>query len=64
MADDLFYLEKGYTTMAVDPSRGQILGLLIQAPGLWERIRQGGLVGYFIIFIGLLGAVLSVWRNT
>ena len=62
MADDLFYLEKGYTTMAVDPSRGQILGLLIQAPGLWERIRQGGLVGYFIIFIGLLGAVLSVWR--
>jgi biopolymer transport protein ExbB len=62
MADDLFDLEKGYTTMAVDPSRGQILGLLIQAPGLWERIRQGGLVGYFIIFIGLLGAVLSVWR--
>ena len=62
MADDLFNLEKGYTTMAVDPSRGQILGLLIQAPGLWERIRQGGLVGYFIIFIGLLGAVLSVWR--
>jgi len=62
MADDLFDLEKGYTTMAVDPSRGQILGLLIQAPGLWERIRQGGLVGYFIIFIGLLGAILSVWR--
>ena len=62
MAGDLFDLEKGYTTMAVDPSRGQILGLLIQAPGLWERIRQGGLVGYFIIFIGLLGAVLSVWR--
>ncbi len=62
MADDLFNLEKGYTTMAVDPSRGRILGLLIQAPGLWERIRQGGLVGYFIIFIGLLGAVLSVWR--
>jgi biopolymer transport protein ExbB len=55
-------LEKGYTTMAVDPSRGQILGLLIQAPGLWERIRQGGLVGYFIILIGLLGSVLSVWR--
>ena len=62
LADDLFDLEEGYTTMAVDPSRGQILGLLIQAPGIGERINQGGLVGYFIIFIGLLGLTLSGWR--
>ena len=62
LADDLFDLEEGYTTMAVDPSRGQILGLLIQAPGIGERINQGGLVGYFIIFIGLLGLILSGWR--
>jgi len=62
LADDLFDLEDGYTTMAVDPSRGQILGLLIQAPGIGERISQGGLVGYFIIFIGLLGLILSGWR--
>ena len=62
MAEDLFALDTGYTTMAVDPSRGQILSLLIQAPGLAERINQGGLVGYFIIFIGLLGLALSLWR--
>ena len=62
MAEDLFALDAGYTTMAVDPSRGQILSLLIQAPGLAERINQGGLVGYFIIFIGLLGLALSLWR--
>jgi biopolymer transport protein ExbB len=62
LADNLFDLEEGYTTMAVDPSRGQILGLLIQAPGIGERINQGGLVGYFIIFIGLLGLTLSGWR--
>lgn len=62
MAKDLFALDAGYTTMAVDPSRGQILSLLIQAPGLAERINQGGLVGYFIIFIGLLGLALSLWR--
>ena len=62
MAEDLFALDAGYTTMAVDPSRGQILSLLIQAPGLSERINQGGLVGYFIIFIGLLGLALSLWR--
>jgi len=62
LADDLFDLEDGYTTMAVDPSRGQILGLLIQAPGIGERVNQGGLVGYFIIFIGLMGLILSGWR--
>ncbi len=62
MAEDLFALDAGYTTMAVDPSRGQILSLLIQAPGLGERISQGGLVGYLIIFIGLIGFLMSLWR--
>ena len=62
LADDLFDLDEGYTTMAVDPSRGQILGLLIQAPGIAERVNQGGFPGYVIIFIGLLGLALSGWR--
>ena len=48
--------------MAVDPSRGQILGLLIQTPGIGERINQGGFVGYLIILIGLLGVAMSLWR--
>jgi len=48
--------------MAIDPSRGAILGLLIQAPSLIERIQQGGLVGYVIIVLGLLGAVVALER--
>ena len=62
MADDLFDLEEGFTAMAVDPSKGQILGLLIQTPGIGERINQGGFVGYLIILIGLLGVAMSLWR--
>ena len=62
MADDLFDLDDGYTAMAVDPSKGQILGLLIQTPGIGERINQGGLPGYIIILIGLLGLAMSLWR--
>ena len=62
MADDLFELEEGFTAMAVDPSRGQILGLHIQTPGIGERINQGGFVGYLIILIGLLGVAMSLWR--
>ena len=62
MAGDLFDADESFVTMAVDPSRGQILGLLIQAPGLRERISSGGPVGYFIILIGLIGLALSIWR--
>ena len=62
MADDLFELEEGFTAMAVDPSKGQLLGLLIQTPGIGERINQGGFVGYLIILIGLLGVAMSLWR--
>jgi len=48
--------------MAVDPSRGSILGLLIQAPTAAERIEQGGPVGYFIIGLGILGLLIAVER--
>ncbi|MGD8637210.1 MAG: MotA/TolQ/ExbB proton channel family protein, partial [Gammaproteobacteria bacterium] len=47
---------------AVDPSRGSLLGLLIQAPSLRERIDQGGVVGYVIIVLGVIGLLIAVWR--
>ena len=62
LAQGLWDATEGIVPMAIDPSRGAILGLLIQAPSLIERIQQGGLVGYVIIFLGLLGAVISIER--
>jgi biopolymer transport protein ExbB len=62
MAGDLSEAQDGTITMAVDPSRGQLLSLLVQAPGLGERIQQGGLVGYVIIAMGFLGMAIAVWR--
>ena len=44
--------EAGFSGFGIDPSRGAILGLLIQAPSIMERIDQGGVIGY-IIFYGL-----------
>ena len=44
---------------AIDPSRGAILGLLIQTPGLSERVSQGGVVGYIIIGLLIIGLLLS-----
>ncbi len=47
---------------AIDPSRGSILSKLIQAPSLEERIKQGGTVGYVIIFLGIIGGALALYR--
>lgn len=47
---------------ALDPTGGAILGLLVQAPDLSERIEQGGTVGYIILILGLLGLVLALNR--
>lgn len=46
----------------LDPSRGQILSLLVQAPDLRERIDQGGVVGYVIIGLGLLALLIALER--
>ncbi len=62
MAEDLGEATSGIVEMAVDPSRGQLLGLLIQAPDLVERIQQGGYVGYTIIGMGFIGLLIAVWR--
>lgn len=48
--------------IGVDPSRGSILSLLVQAPSLVERFHQGGLVGYVIVAVLLIGIVIVVER--
>ena len=62
LAAGLAAATSGVVPMALDPSRGAILGLLIQAPSLVERIQQGGIVGYVIIVLGLLGVVVALER--
>jgi len=54
--------DEGRAEAPIDPSKGQILTLLVQQPSATETISQGGLVGGIIIIIGLLGVALSVWR--
>ena len=50
------------TGVAIDPSRGQILALLVQEPNLAERIDQGGVVGYIIIALGLVALLVVLER--
>ncbi len=48
--------------VALDPSRGAILSLVVQTPALEERIAQGGVIGYLILVLGLIGFALGLER--
>ncbi|SDS81634.1 biopolymer transport protein ExbB [Halopseudomonas sabulinigri] len=44
----------------LDPSRGSVLDQLQRKPQLLERVMQGGIVGYVIIVLGVLGILLAL----
>tara|TARA_B100001057_G_scaffold229747_1_gene230074 strand:- start:10047 stop:11402 length:1356 start_codon:yes stop_codon:yes gene_type:complete len=52
----------GYAEFAIDPTRGSLLSLILQNPGFFERINQGGFVGYLILLILLLGLAMGGMR--
>lgn len=61
-AEELAEADSGMHAFSVDPTRGQLLGLLVQSPSLMERVAQGQEVGYTIIVLGLIGLVIAIWR--
>ena len=54
--------DSGTFTVDIDPTRGAILEKLIQKKTFFQRIADGGLVGYVIILLGLFGVALSAER--
>ena len=61
-AADLQDATAGLQGFAIDPTRGQLLALLVQSPSLMERIDQGQVVGYTIIVLGIIGLLVAIWR--
>ncbi len=54
--------KSGTAPVGIDPTRGVILSMLIQAPDSIERIQQGGLIGYIILFLGAIGFIYAIVR--
>jgi biopolymer transport protein ExbB len=50
------------TGLAVDPSRGSLLAVLIETRGLVERLPDGGAVGYTVITLGIIAALLGFYK--
>ena len=51
-----------YPIFALDPTRGSLISILIRAPSLFERVRQGGPVGLLIIIILIAGLLIVAER--
>jgi len=50
----------GMVSFSLDPTQGQLLSAMVDSPTLIERIHQGGVVGYLIIAMGLIGLCIAV----
>jgi len=62
-AIDLFEAAPGeFVEFGLDGTRGGILALLVDTPTLGEKVDQGGIVGYSIISLGLIGLLIAIWR--
>ncbi len=46
----------------MDPTLGGVLSTLVARPNMIERIQQGGLVGYLIIALGIIGLLIALER--
>lgn len=64
MASDLASAAPGEVVdFSVDFSRGQILRAVVQTKSPIERVKEdGGIVGYVIIGVGILGLLLCLWK--
>ena len=62
MAKALENADSGMHAMALDPSKGAILSLMVQSPDLSERLKQGGGIGYLILVLGAVGVLIVIQR--
>ncbi|NCF11561.1 MAG: energy transducer TonB, partial [Gammaproteobacteria bacterium] len=60
--DDFSQATSGLVPFGIDPTRGQLLSLMVQAPSLVERIDQGGAVGYLIMGLGVVALLIALER--
>jgi biopolymer transport protein ExbB len=61
-AKDLAVAQASPVTFGVDVTRGGILALLVESPTIKDRINQGGIVGYCIIGLGIIGLLIAIVR--
>ncbi|MEZ4332788.1 MAG: MotA/TolQ/ExbB proton channel family protein [Myxococcota bacterium] len=54
--------DEQYAGLAIDPSRGSLLSVLIETRTLVERVPEGGGVGYVILTLAALAILIGLWK--
>ena len=49
-------------SVLIDPTRGTLFEMLGNNPTIMDRINQGGIVGYIIIVLGVLGLIFALYK--
>jgi len=60
LAADFVDSDPPVAPILIDPTRGTLLAIEGEKPGLMERVHQGGSVGYIILMIGTVGALIAL----
>ena len=47
---------------SIDPTRGTLLEAAVESPSLWERMNQGGTVGYILIVVGIISVLIAIYK--
>jgi len=59
---DILDETEGYVEFGLDGTRGNLLKLLVAAPTILEKVKQGSYVGYAIILLGIIGLLIAILR--
>jgi len=60
--EDIVNATSGTVTFGIDGTRGSILALLVESPTVGDRLQQGGIVGYCIMGLGVVGLLIAFVR--
>ncbi len=61
-SNDLQESTSGVTSFLIDPTRGNLLSALVTKPSIPEKMKEGKVVGYVIIGLGLIALLVALWR--
>lgn len=59
---DLQGASGGVSSFLLDPTKGVLLSAFVRKPSLIEKVQEGGVVGYVIITLGAIAAIIALLR--